>query len=81
MTGSLQIKDNKYYIVLNSYASGKRRQKWIRTDLPVKGNKRRAEQLLRQTIQAYERQQYHSQRCVLCRLYPHLAGPGKAPGG
>ena len=57
MTGSLQIKDNKYYIVLNSYASGKRRQKWIRTDLPVKGNKRRAEQLLRQTIQAYERQQ------------------------
>lgn len=55
MTGSLQIKDNKYYIVLNSYASGKRRQKWIRTDLPVKGNKRRAEQLLRQTIQAYER--------------------------
>lgn len=32
MTGSLQIKDNKYYIVLNSYASGKRRQKWIRTD-------------------------------------------------
>ena len=23
MTGSLQIKDNKYYIVLNSYASGR----------------------------------------------------------
>ncbi len=57
MTGSLQIKNDKYYIVLNSHVNGKRKQKWVKTDLPVKGNKRKAEQLLRQTIQQYEQQQ------------------------
>lgn len=39
MTGSLQIKNDKYYIVLNSHVNGKRKQKWVKTDLPVKGNK------------------------------------------
>lgn len=51
MTGSLQIKSNKYYIVLNRYENGKRRPKWIATGLAVRGNKRRAEQLLRETLQ------------------------------
>lgn len=57
MTGSLQVKNDKYFIVLNSYVNGKRKQKWIKTDLPVKGNKRRAEQLLRQTIQQHEQRE------------------------
>ena len=35
MTGSLQIKNNKYYIVLNTYEKGKRKIKWINTDLSV----------------------------------------------
>lgn len=56
MTGSLQIKNNKYYIVLNEYVNGKRKQKWIKTELPVKGNKRKAEQLLRETLQQQEQQ-------------------------
>lgn len=56
MTGSLQVKNNKYYIVLNVYQHGKRKQKWIPTDLPEKGNKRKAEQLLREKLQEYERQ-------------------------
>ena len=53
MTGSLQKKtlaDGKeyYYMVLNFYDrhTGKRKPKWIPTELPVKGNKRKAEQLL-----------------------------------
>ena len=54
MTGSLQIKNNKYYIVLNIPGGGKRRQKWITTGLEVKGNKRKAEQLLRETLHEYE---------------------------
>lgn len=54
MTGSLQIKSGKYYIVLNTYENSKRRQKWIPTNLPEKGNKRRAEQLLREAIQKAE---------------------------
>lgn len=56
MTGSLQIKNDKYYLVLNLINQGKRRQKWISTGLSVKGNKRRAEQLLRETLQQYQQQ-------------------------
>lgn len=42
MTGSLQVKNGKYYMVLNSTENGKRKQKWISTGLPEKGNKRKA---------------------------------------
>lgn len=55
MTGSLQTKSGKFYVVLNLYTpEGKRKPKWIATGLEVKGNKRRAEAILRQTIQEYE---------------------------
>ena len=55
MTGSLQIKNGKYYAVINlTDANGKRKQKWIATGLEVKGNKRKAEQILRNEIKAYE---------------------------
>ena len=50
MTGSLQIKNEKYYIVLNDMVNGKRKQRWIATGLTVKGNKRKAEQLLREKL-------------------------------
>ena len=42
MTGSLQVKNGKYYMVLNSTENGKRKQKWIYTGLSAKGNKRKA---------------------------------------
>lgn len=54
MTGSLTIKYGKYYAVINTYENGKRRKKWICTKLPVKGNKRKAEQFLRKKIAEYE---------------------------
>ncbi len=54
MTGSLQIKRDKYFIVLNVYEDGKRKTRWIGTDLPVKGNKTRAQKLLRDTLNEYE---------------------------
>lgn len=54
MTGSLQNKNEKFYIVLNYQENGKRKLKWIATGLPVKGNKRKAEQLLRETLREYE---------------------------
>lgn len=54
MTGSLQEKNGKFYMVLNTQVNGKRKLKWISTGLTVKGNKRRAGQLLRETLQAYE---------------------------
>ena len=40
MTGSLTIKNGKYYAVLNIYEDGKRKKKWINSGLPEKGNKR-----------------------------------------
>ena len=58
MTGSLQVKNDKYYVVLNLYdANGKRRKKWIATGLSVKGNKKRAEAMLREHIREYENKQ------------------------
>jgi integrase len=54
MTRSLQIKNNKYYLVLNTYENGKRKPKWIPTELAAKGNKTRAQKLLRDTIKEYE---------------------------
>ena len=58
MTGSLQIKNAKYYIVLNFYdATGKRKQKWISTGLPTKGNKKLAEKMLREHLLEYENQE------------------------
>lgn len=54
MTGSLHIKKDMYYMVLNTYENGKRKQKWLATGLPVKGNKRKAEQMLRDTLHEYE---------------------------
>ena len=51
MTGSLQIKRDKYYAVLSWYEGEQRKQKWVATGLAVKGNKRRAENVLRQEIE------------------------------
>ena len=55
MTGSLTIKNGKYYAVLNVYEDGKRKKKWINSGLPEKGNKRKAEAFLREKIAEYER--------------------------
>ncbi len=55
MTGSLQIKNNKFYAVINAYdKNGKRKPKWISTGLTVRGNKKNAEKFLREKIQEYE---------------------------
>lgn len=56
MTGSLTEKNDKYYIVLNYYEGTVRKRKWIPTGLPVKGNKRKAEKLLRDTLTEQENQ-------------------------
>ena len=47
MNGSLTVKNDKYYIVLSWYDdNGKRKQKWIKTGLPEKNNRRKAEEML-----------------------------------
>lgn len=55
VAGHLQEKNGLYYIVLNYRdVSGKRKSKWISTHLPVKGNKKKAEQLLMETRKTFE---------------------------
>ena len=56
ITGNLQTKNNKFYVVLNlKDKNGKRKQKWINTGLSVRGNKKKAEQILNDIIAEYER--------------------------
>lgn len=55
MTGSLQVKNDKFYAVLNfKNADGKRVQKWISLNLSTKGNKRKAEAMLNDLLVQYQ---------------------------
>ncbi len=55
MTGILQIKNEKYYCVLDFKDEfGKRKRKWISTGLPAKGNKRKATEILNKIMAEYE---------------------------
>lgn len=54
MTGSVQEKNGYFYSVLNyTDDHGKRKQKWIGTGLPVRGNKRKAEIMLNELLKKY----------------------------
>lgn len=53
MTGSLQQKKGKFYIVLSYQVDDQRKLKWIPTGLDVRGNKRKANELLRETLMSY----------------------------
>ena len=54
MTGSLQEKSGKYYVVLSfKDDSGKWKRKWISTGLDIKNNKKKAEAFMQKTIYEY----------------------------
>lgn len=49
VAGHLQEKNGIYYVVLTYKTyDGKRKTKWQSTGLPIKGNKRRAEAMMRE---------------------------------
>lgn len=55
MTGSIQIKNDTYYAVLNFKDSrGNRKQKWINLNLNIRGNKRKAEIRLSELLAEYQ---------------------------
>lgn len=55
VTGHLREKKGLYYAVIDYYtSSGERKQKWNSTKLPVRGNKKKAEAILRQLISEFE---------------------------
>ena len=70
VTGNLQMKNGKYYAVLNLKVDGKRKPKWIPLGLPVRGNKRQAEALLNRLIAEYES---HGEG----KFYPTLSEKGE----
>ena len=54
VAGRLQEKNGFFYIVLSyTDSAGKRRQPWMATGLPVKGNKKRAEKMLAETRKSF----------------------------
>ena len=55
ITGSLQVKKDYYYVVLNLKENGKRKPKWIATGLSARGNKRKAEAMLNDLIHEYDK--------------------------
>lgn len=55
MTGSLQVKSGTIYMVINTYEGKKRKLRWISTGLPEYGNKRKAQQMLRETLSEMEK--------------------------
>ena len=70
MTGSLQIKNDKYYAVLNfTDEDGKRRQKWISTKLEVRGNKRKAIDILRQLEETYDDKRLQTENLLLADYF------------
>ena len=54
VAGRLQEKNGFFYIVLSyTDSAGKRRQPWMATGLPVKGNKKRAKKMLAETRKSF----------------------------
>ena len=70
VTGSLQIKNDTYYAVLNYRDEvNNRKQKWISTKLPVRGNKRKAEEFLNKARTEFEAGQMKDPETILFSDY------------
>ena len=74
MTATVQTKKNRpnYYIVMRyqDESTNKERQKWITTDIPVKGdNKRRAEQRRKEILAEYEVEKIDLSKDVLFTVF------------
>ena len=58
VTGSVQPKNNTFYVVLNiTDENDKRKQKWIPTGLPIRGNKTKAKEAMNQLILEFNEKQ------------------------
>lgn len=54
MTATLQIRNNQYIVILRWQENAKQKRKSISTGLPVKGNKRRAEEMMTELMMEWE---------------------------
>ncbi len=59
MTGSIQEKDKKLYIVLHyKINTEQHKNKWVSTGLPARGNKKKAEAMIPEVIEKYKTLEY-----------------------
>ena len=74
-SGHLQVKGGKYYVVLYlPQPNGKKKAKWISTHLDERGNKTRAEEMLRELRQNTQEESFYRREdrwrdkrgCSLC---------------
>ncbi len=82
VAGHLQEKNGIYYVVLTYKTyDGKRKTKWQSTGLPIKGNKRRAEAMMRELQDDFEPpvdpQRSAQQSYAVCGLSGAMAGNRK----
>ena len=74
MTATLQIKKNRpnYYVLIRyqDEATGKERQKWVTTDISVKGNnKRKAEERRKEVLSEHEQNKIDMGKGVLFTVF------------
>ena len=65
VTGNLQIKNGKYYVLVNLYDhNGKRSIKWVSLGLDSKGNKKAAKSRMAEVLEEYNRSQQKLMRTI-----------------
>jgi hypothetical protein len=74
MTATVQVKKDRpnYYILVRfqDEVTGKEHQKWITTDIPIKGNnKRKAEEKRKEILNEYESQEVNLGKDVLFTVF------------
>ena len=71
VTGNLQIKNGKYYVLVNLYdRSGKRSIKWVALGIDAKGNKKAAKARMAEVLEEYNRSQKKLLRTVSKKKAP-----------
>ncbi len=75
MTGSLQVKNNRYHMVI-SYIDkdGKRKNRWKSTGLKVKGNKTKAQEMLDQYLSEHKGCDFDTANLQLANYLEHWMG-------
>ena len=66
MNGNIQEKNGKYYCVLQFKGEGgKWKKKWFKTGLEIRGNKKKAQQMLTELLAKHEDEDFHKSKEIL----------------
>jgi len=80
ITGSIQIKNGKYWAVINLYNENNiRKPKWIDTGLPEKGNKRKADKFLADCLSEYNKHNVPYSKITVAQYFEQWLDQIKPP--